>query len=334
MGRPSGGASDRGEHERDEGQQADSGEDRAADEPQAVARIAPVEHDPCCGEDRVQRRCRGGDVPEREDRDRQRERQSEARVEPAREAGEDHEQRDELRRPERQDGGSERRRDHPECDGSHAACVAPRRSDRLLADGFLPGALLPLLRRARGVAKLGGEVGGARPCARIERKSGVDGVREPPRQATPFGCEGRRAGLDRARDLLDRNAPEGMPVGERLPEDDSDRPDVALCGRLRAREALGCDVRERSGDVADGSEGVRAVELGEAEVEQPDGDPFVDPRAGCWRASRRDGRSRHGVRAPGRREPAPSISIASRSVSAPARMASRIVRPGTYSYAM
>ena len=63
-----------------------------------------------------------------------------------------------------------------------------------------------------------------------------------------------------------------MPSRERLPEQDADRPHVALGCRLRAGQALGCDVRERSGHVADGGQRVRAVELGEPEVEQADRD--------------------------------------------------------------
>ena len=63
-----------------------------------------------------------------------------------------------------------------------------------------------------------------------------------------------------------------MPVGERLPEEDADGPDVALGARIGAGEALGGDVGERSGDVADGGQRVRAVELCEPEVEQANGD--------------------------------------------------------------
>ncbi len=77
--------------------------------------------------------------------------------------------------------------------------------------------------------------------------------------------------LNRARDFLDRNAPERMPVREDLPEQHADGPDVALGRGLASVESFRSDVGERSRNVADGSEGVRAVELRETEVEQLDG---------------------------------------------------------------
>ncbi len=61
-----------------------------------------------------------------------------------------------------------------------------------------------------------------------------------------------------------------MPLAQRLPQEHPDRPDVALWSRLASVETLRRDVRERSRDVADGREGVRAVELGETEVEEAD----------------------------------------------------------------
>ena len=63
-----------------------------------------------------------------------------------------------------------------------------------------------------------------------------------------------------------------MLSGKRLPEEDAHGPDVALGRRLRAGQALGCDVRERPGHVSDGGQRVRAVELRETEVEQADRD--------------------------------------------------------------
>ena len=59
-----------------------------------------------------------------------------------------------------------------------------------------------------------------------------------------------------------------MASRKRLPDDDPDRPDVALGLCLGAGEPLRRDVRERSGDVSDVRERVGAVELREAEVEQ------------------------------------------------------------------
>ena len=64
----------------------------------------------------------------------------------------------------------------------------------------------------------------------------------------------------------------GMPVGERLPQEDTDRPDVALGRRVAACEPLGRDVGERSGHVPDRGERVGAVELREPEVEKADGE--------------------------------------------------------------
>ena len=59
---------------------------------------------------------------------------------------------------------------------------------------------------------------------------------------------------------------------ERLPEHDADGPDVTGGGRVASTEALGCDVREGAGHVADGGQRVGLVELGQAEVEEPDRD--------------------------------------------------------------
>ena len=58
-----------------------------------------------------------------------------------------------------------------------------------------------------------------------------------------------------------------MGAGEGLPEDHADRPDVAPLGGLVAAEALGRDVRQGAGDVADGGQRVGLVELRKAEVE-------------------------------------------------------------------
>ena len=68
------------------------------------------------------------------------------------------------------------------------------------------------------------------------------------------------------------HSPERMPVGERLPQEDADRPDVALGRRVAAGEPLGRDVGQGSGHVADRRERVGAVELREPEVEKADGE--------------------------------------------------------------
>jgi hypothetical protein len=57
-----------------------------------------------------------------------------------------------------------------------------------------------------------------------------------------------------------------------LPEEDPDGPDVRGPARLLASKPLGRDVRERPRNVTDSCERVGVLELGKAEVEQPDGD--------------------------------------------------------------
>ena len=108
------------------------------------------------------------------------------------------------------------------------------------------------------------------------RSRGVHGERRVDGGEQPAGQVGRRAEsggapeVDRRRDLRERDAPERVAPGERLPEDHADGPDVAPLGGLLAREPLGRDVRERPGHVADGGQRVGLVELGEPEVEEAD----------------------------------------------------------------
>ena len=63
-----------------------------------------------------------------------------------------------------------------------------------------------------------------------------------------------------------------MSSGERLPQQDSDGPDVCRTGRIGPCEPLRRDVGERSGDVPNSSEGVGVLELRQPEVEEADGD--------------------------------------------------------------
>ena len=102
-----------------------------------------------------------------------------------------------------------------------------------------------------------------------------DRTEEPLRQIGPLGLQRRAAGLDRAGHLRQRHAPERVLAGERLPEQDPDGPDVARGAGLLAAQALGGDVGERAGDVADGRQRLGLVELGEPEVEQAHRDPVV-----------------------------------------------------------
>ena len=64
-----------------------------------------------------------------------------------------------------------------------------------------------------------------------------------------------------------------MHAGERLPEQDADRPHVPGRAGDPAGEPLGRDVCERPGHVPHGGEGLGVLRLGQAEVEQPDRDP-------------------------------------------------------------
>ncbi len=121
---------------------------------------------------------------------------------------------------------------------------------------------------AKGGTELRGERRGTRAVVGIERQRAVDRREQPAWQVPALAAERRGARLDGRGDLLQRKPPEGMPSRKRLPDDDADRPDVALRLSLGACEPLGRDVRERSGDVSDVRERVGAVELREAEVEQ------------------------------------------------------------------
>ena len=121
-----------------------------------------------------------------------------------------------------------------------------------------------LLRGSEQVQRLPG--GGS--LARIEGEHAVDGAAELLREVGAELDERLGAALDPARGLEGRDRPERVPAGKRLPEDDTDRPDVGRTGCLLAGEPLGGDVGERPGHVADGGERVGVLELGEAEVEQ------------------------------------------------------------------
>ncbi len=244
------------------------------DEPEAVPRIAPARSEPADREDPVEDRDGDGDVPEGEDRDGQGESEPKPWIEPAGEAGREHEDRDELGRPEGKEGRTECGRHDSESHGQNPPRMATCGRDRFLDLDLGPAlhARLATLRLSRCVAQLCGQVRRAGTPARLDRERRIDSRDEAAGQTAPLRGERRRTGLDRARDLLDRHAPERVPVGERLPEEHADRPDVALRARVRACEPLGRDVRERAGDVPDGGQRVCAVELREPEIEQPHGD--------------------------------------------------------------
>src|SRR6185436_14065830 len=128
------------------------------------------------------------------------------------------------------------------------------------------------LSRPKSVPELRGEIGCTRACRGVERERGIHCSDKAARESAALGCEWRRTHLNRARDLLNGNAPERVSVGERLPEQHPDRPDVALRRGFAAVEALGGDVCERPRHVSDCGERVGAVELREPEVEEADGE--------------------------------------------------------------
>ena len=96
-------------------------------------------------------------------------------------------------------------------------------------------------------------------------------------------------------------------------------------------QPLGRDVGERPGNVAERGQRVELRHLCEAEVEQPHVDARRTRRAARSTASRRGGRCRGRARARAPRQIWAATSIAARSSSSPARIASRSVRPGMYS---
>ena len=124
-----------------------------------------------------------------------------------------------------------------------------------------------------------------------------------------------------------------MAAGEHLPEEDAYGPDVAFRCRLLSREPFGRDVGERSRDVSDRRQRVCAVELREAEVEEPDGDlvPILEEDVGRLHVTMDDSRP---VRVRERIEHLRRNLDGVLVESDPVRSASRNVRPGTYSYAM
>jgi len=108
--------------------------------------------------------------------------------------------------------------------------------------------------------------------SRASARSTSSGQR--PRQVGALGRERGSAGLDQLRGLDDAAAPERVPPGEALVEDDADGPDVRCGGRLLAAQPLGRDVRERPGDVAGRRQRLLVRELRQPEVEQA-GAPVV-----------------------------------------------------------
>ena len=207
-------------------------------------------------------------VPEREHGRGEGDREAQPRPEGRRDRGRDDERRDQERGPEREERRAQPCRHRGERGGNEPRDDIGRGRDLR--------ALPPLRLAGHGAPDRATQVGGERrrprACRRVRVEGVIDGGEHAARQVGPLAGEGRSSGLDRARDLLQRDSPERMLVRERLPEDDADSPDVALGGRLFAGEPLRGDVRERSGHVSDCGQRVRTVELREPEVEKPDGE--------------------------------------------------------------
>ena len=272
---PSAGGLDGQGQERQEPERA---EERAGPERETCSWVAPGHGQPGEREDAVDDRGRLRDVPEREHRRRQGHGEPEPWRTERGEARGDRERGEERSRPERQqraaDHGRERRH-------ARRGEALPERDRRGLRTGRLrdpsgtcrlPLGAWPRERDDERLAQVGREPGCLRALGGIDRERGVDRGEQAPRKVTAARGEGRRPGRDGRRDLRERNAPERMAAGECLPEDHADRPHVASLRRLLPGEPLGRDVRERAGNVADGGQRVRLVELREPEVEHPHGD--------------------------------------------------------------
>ena len=261
------------EHDRDERQETQAGEQRSRHEPQPVACIAPVQREPARrqrrrrGSRQLLRRCRAGRSGSRgrararvggRASTRRRWRRSGARRAPAaRTEGASRRarpSRHRMRREGRVGHGAGRARGTPRARPSVSIRVAR-------ACGLRP-AFRSSAARSDALGRFLGSMASAVSTAVTSRRG-------RPRRSDASG--GAPAWIARATSWI------GMPQngcrsGEGLPEEDADGPHVALRCRLAAGEALRSDVRERAGNVSDGRQRVRAVELGEAEVEQAHGD--------------------------------------------------------------
>ena len=154
--------------------------------------------------------------------------------------------------------------------------------------GLARGVALPRRAAARPVAARRGErPPGARRRAARRTAAATGRSRAPtrPRRRAAGGRSGRvvadrrRAGLDRGGDLGQRDAPERVLARRAHSQSSTPTAQTSLAAVASPpREPLRRDVGERAGHVADRGQRVGLVELGEAEVEQPDRDarPFLD----------------------------------------------------------
>ena len=171
-----------------------------------------------------------------------------------------------------------------------------------------------------------------RPLRGIERERAVDrGAKRRGQVRALASASGGAPCAIALRGLGERRTPERVPAGERLVEQHADRPDVARRLRRLAVQALGRDVGERSGNVARRGErfasGSRASPKSSRRTEISSPSAASRTFAGftsrwtmpcacaCASAS----------------STCAAASTATPSVTAPARSASRNVRPDTYS---
>ena len=267
--RPPGCAAAAGDRDGNEREQADRREQRAGDEDEPEAGIAPEEREPgerdgAVGEGEPER-----DVAEREHRCRERQR----------EAGPRRPERGQLRSTtaiaSRAARGIERQHRRADAGGEPRRGGGSDRAGREFVSETTLSTFVERLASAQGGAQLLRQRGGGRALGRVARERVADAA------SRRFGRSGRSSWSGGAPasivpgHLRQRDAPERVLAGERLPEQDPDAPDVAGGAGFLAAEALGRDVGERAGHVADGGQRLRLVELGETEVEQADGDARV-----------------------------------------------------------
>ena len=183
------------------------------------------------------------------------------------ERGPDRHRDDETGRPEGEHG-------RRTCDGDpRQSCVGETRVPR---DRGKVGARPPVgwgsasLATTRGerLAQLVSKLGGTGSSCRVRVQRARDGVEQRAREVGPLTLERWRAVGDRVCHLGERDAPERVATGKRLPEHHADRPDVTRRGRFASAQALRWNVRQRAGDIADGCQRVELVELGETEVQE------------------------------------------------------------------
>ncbi len=270
-GPPAGGLHGQREH-RD---RTDRREQRSRDEQKACTCVAPADREPGEGDRRVRHGSRLGDVPEREDRHEEGDREPESRHSEHRHAGSEREEEHEAGRPERQ-----QRRGERDGEGRERCRDEPPLERQRCRSGLWGCKRLSRPRRRRPIAPGRGERGPQVGCKafrrraarRLDRERRRDGVDDRRREIGTGSAERLRPRLDRRRNLGQGDAPERVLPDERLPEHHADGPDVTGGRRVASTEALGCDVRERAGHVTDGGQRVGLVELGQAEVEEPDRD--------------------------------------------------------------